>query len=189
MYCPCALKVAESARHHRIARQIARGTSRISLRKTLDHGTHRRPIAAGGVEAAADRDMPTFAGLQIMAGAAVIVVGMRHRPHDAELVGHLCQARQMLAHQQPRRAARRRSKRPPNLRDRVGLHVKRLKLARAAEQKHEDHRFGPASALGAGAHLRMQQARQREAHQPGARGLQDFAARPAVTHGSRSAQD
>src|SRR5262249_52285105 len=105
----------------------------------LDDRPHGRPIPRCGVEAAAYGYVPDLAGLNVMRRTAVIVVGVSHRPHDAELVGDLGQSGEVLADPEARGAAGDGTERTTDLLRRVGLEVEGLELARAAEEVDKDH--------------------------------------------------
>ncbi len=136
---PGLLKPSQRVGKHGVARQVAGRLLMRLLGQILDDRTHRRPILRGRVEAAADRDLPHPTGLHVVPRPTVVVVGMRHASHHAELVGDPGQLGQVLADQEPRSARSDGSERTANPLGGFRFEVEGLELARTAEEEQEDH--------------------------------------------------
>ena len=127
--------------------------------------------------------------LQIMSGAAVVVVGVRHRADDGVFVRDLGQTPQVLADEQVRRAAFDGLERPAHLTLRVRLHVKGLELARPTKQEQKDHRLRLSTHESLLRLLRGENARQGHPEQACSANLQQLTARDAGAVGARCAVD
>src|SRR5947209_74412 len=87
-----------------------------------------------------------MAGLDVMTGV-MIVVSMRHRANDAEVIREPSQLRQVLADAQGRGPRSDRPERPADAARRFRLHVERFELAGSAEEIQEDHGLRPRSSM------------------------------------------
>ncbi len=132
------LNSSERVWQHDIAGQVTRVRFGGLAEICGNDRAHRRPIVGRRVEAPADRDLPGMACLQVVAGRAVVVIRMAHRPDDAELVRDSGRPRQVLTDPQPGRAAGDRAERSADGVRGLGFQIEGLELARAAEQKQED---------------------------------------------------
>jgi len=94
------LEAAQEVRRDDITRQPAVGGDAAMLAQVFHHGTNRRPIARRGIEPLANCHVPGMAGLHVVTGGAVVVVGVRHGLDDAEFVAELRQPRKLVADQQ-----------------------------------------------------------------------------------------
>lgn len=113
----------------------------------LHDGPHGGPVAWCGGEATADRNVPAFSGLEIMAAAAVVIEGMRHGANDAVLVGDRGHLRQVFADQEFRGSAGDGLERPANLFRSIRFQVPCFKLAGASEEHQKDDRLCPSGGL------------------------------------------
>ena len=183
------LQATEPVGDDRVGGEVADSIPRGLLLEVLDDRAHRGPVLRRGAEAAPHRDLPAVAGLDVVPATAVVVEVVRHRADDAVAVGDVGEAGEMLANPQARRAAADRGHRPADVGRRLRLHVERLVLARAAEEKKEDHRLGPA---GPGVGRRLlggQDPGKREPEEPRAAGLEHRAAAGPAGQGAGAAQD
>ena len=92
-------------------------------------------VIGSRVEAAANRNLPAMTGLQVVAATAVIVIGMRQRPHDGEQVGDVGQPMQFFTDLQTGGSRRDRLEMAADFLRSLGFQIERFVLAGAAEQK------------------------------------------------------
>ena len=175
------------ARRNRAVRDDVRiGDERGEFAADRREPVHHRPVGGPQIERVAQPDVIQrrgVAGERVVARRIVVLHRVRHRAHESHLVHDLRQVRQPLADLNAIGAGGNGLVRAADLFRGVGLHVKHVDMAWAAELVEEDDGLRPGFAAGGFAglfrRLRAQQAGQRESQHPESADLEQVPARKA----------